>query len=486
MSLRRRLLLTLAPIFIAGLIAVDIATYVSLQSFLVSKVDQQILSVHMSVSAYLTSDSVFGRGPQPGPTDNFPPGTFGEIVSASGKVVVAPHDFAGPGGEDATSTLKLPSSLTPQTFLTAQGSSPGDGFRVYIDSVPNDSNGDLLIVALPLDDTAATLGQLLVLELIAGGVITVIILVATWLIVRRGLRPLDRMGRTARIAATDLSQRVEPTQESSEVGRLGLAINAMLSQLEAAFAERAANEQRLRHFVSDASHELRTPLTSMRGYAELLRRNPEMSEQDVILATRRIEEEARRMGILVDDLLLLARLDQGRPLERVPVDLDAMVLDACADARVADPTRVVTARIEAPAQVIGDDLRLRQVLANLVRNAVVHTPPGTPIEVTLGVQGDSAVIEVVDHGPGIRPDHAHRIFERFHRADPERSGDQGGSGLGLSIAAAVVAAHGGRIDLAATPGGGATFRIELPASSAAVPQPHAATPGAEASDRPAA
>jgi two-component system OmpR family sensor kinase len=474
MSLRRRLLLTLAPLFIAGLVAVDIATYVSLQSFLVSKVDEQILSVHMTVGNYLTSDSGFGPGPQQGPGINVPPGTFGEIVSPTGKVL-AQHDFPGPTpvGDGATTTLALPASLTPQTYLTAQGTSHGDGFRVYVDSAPHDTNGDLLIVALPLDDTAATLSQLLVLELIAGGVITVIILVATWLIVRRGLRPLDRMGRTARIAATDLSQRVEPTQESTEVGRLGLAINAMLSQLEAAFAERAANEQRLRHFVSDASHELRTPLTSMRGYAELLRRNPVMSEQDVMLATRRIEEEARRMGILVDDLLLLARLDQGRPLERVPVELDAMVLDACADARVADPTRVVTARIEAPAQVIGDDLRLRQVLANLVRNAVVHTPPGTPIEVTLGVQGDSAVIEVVDHGPGIRPDHAQRIFERFHRADPARSGDQGGSGLGLSIAAAVVAAHGGRIDVRGTAGGGATFRIELPArpGTAAAPRP---------------
>ena len=486
MSLRRRLLLTLAPVFIAGLIAVDIATYLSLKSFLISKVDEQIVSVHMSVSAYLTSDNPFGRGPQPGPTDNFPPGTFGEIVSGSGKVVVAPHDFPGPGGEDATSTLTLPSSLTAQTFLTAQGSSPGDGFRVYVDSVPNDSNGDLLIVALPLDDTAATLAQLLILELVAGGVITVIILVATWLIVRRGLRPLDRMGRTARIAATDLSQRVEPTQESTEVGRLGLAINAMLSQLEAAFAERAANEQRLRHFVSDASHELRTPLTSMRGYAELLRRNPEMSEEDVVLATRRIEEEARRMGILVDDLLLLARLDQGRPLERVPVDLGAIVLDACADARVADPARRVTARIDAPAQVIGDDLRLRQVLANLVRNAIVHTPPGTPIEVDLGLSGTRAVIDVVDHGAGIRPDHAQRIFERFHRADPARSGDQGGSGLGLSIAAAVVAAHGGRLDVRDTAGGGATFRIELPARTGTATSPPAVVPPTAETGQPVA
>ena len=168
------------------------------------------------------------------------------------------------------------------------------------------------------------------------------------------------------------------------------------------------------------------------------------------------------MGVLVDDLLLLARLDQGRPLERVPVHLGPIVLDACADARVADPARAVTARVDGPVAVVGDDLRLRQVLANLVRNALVHTPPGTPIEIQLGTDGDTAVIEVVDHGPGILPDHAQRIFERFHRADPGRSGDQGGSGLGLSIAAAVVVAHGGQISVQDTAGGGATFRIELP------------------------
>jgi two-component system OmpR family sensor kinase len=468
MSLRRRLLLTLAPLFIAGLIAVDIATYISLQSFLVSKVDDQILSVHSTVFDDLTAgDGGIGHGPpQQGSTALLPPGTFGEIVSPTG-AVLAQRDWPGPvpAGDDATSTLALPSSLTPHTFLTAQDGSDVDGFRVYVDSVQHDNNGDLLIVALPLDDTAATLSQLLVLELVAGGVITLVILVATWLVVRRGLRPLDRMGRTARVAATDLSQRVEPTSETTEVGRLGLAINDMLGQLETAFAERAANEQRLRHFVSDASHELRTPLTSMRGYAELLRRNPVMSEEDVLLATRRIEEETRRMGVLVDDLLLLARLDQGRPLERAPTDLTAIVLDACADARVVDPARTVTARVDGPVQVIGDDLRLRQVLANLVRNALVHTAPGTPIEVHLGVDGATAVIEVIDHGPGILPDHAQRIFERFHRADPGRSGDQGGSGLGLSIAAAVVAAHGGRIEVHDTPGGGATFRIELPATA---------------------
>ena len=387
-------------------------------------------------------------------------------------------DFPGAGSDDATTSLALPSSLTVGDYLTVRGTGAGSdaSFRVYVDTVQQGGGsnggsyaGELLVVALPLDDVNATLGQLLLLELVAGAAITIVILVATWFIVRGGLRPLNRMGRTARAAASDLSQRVEPATENTEVGRLGLAINAMLSQLEAAFTERAANEQRLRHFVSDASHELRTPLTSIGGYAELLRRNPTMTEHDVALATRRIEEESRRMGVLVDDLLLLARLDQGRPLERAPVDLAALVTDACADARAADPSRVVTARVAGPVTVVGDDMRLRQVLGNVVRNALVHTPPGTPLEVALDVEGGNAVIEVIDHGPGIPPEHAQRIFERFHRSDPGRSGDQGGSGLGLSITAAVVAAHGGSIRVGETAGGGATFRIELPTTAEAPP-----------------
>jgi two-component system, OmpR family, sensor kinase len=465
MSLRRRLLLTLAPIFIAGLIAVDIATYVSLQSFLVSKVDQQILSIHMTVAAYLTSDGGFGQGPQPGPSVNLPPGTFGEIVTPAGTVVNNQvKDFPGPApvGDDATTTIALPSSLTPQTFLTAQGTNHGDGFRVYVDTASQSGNGDLLIVALPLDDTAATLGQLLVLELIAGGVITVIILVATWLIVRRGLRPLDRMGRTARIAATDLSQRVEPTQESSEVGRLGLAINAMLSQLETAFAERAANEQRLRHFVSDASHELRTPLTSIRGYSEMLRRGAGESPSDAELARRRIEEESVRMSTLVDDMLLIARLDQGRPLERKPVDLQSIAADTAADARAVAPKREITMTAPGPVVVEGDDLRLRQVLGNLVRNALVHTPQASAIEISVSTVDSVGRMSVADHGPGLQPDEMERIFEPFFRADPSRSRDSGGAGLGLSIVNAVVTAHGGHVRVKETSGGGATFEVELP------------------------
>jgi two-component system OmpR family sensor kinase len=475
MSLRRRLLLTLAPLFILGLIAVDVATYLSLRSFLVGRVDQQLVTAHPTVEAYLLRGG-FGGGRGGGPGGDFPAGTYGVIVTTAGTVVVPSHTFSnGPTASAAApvlpSTLPAGSQDHPAVF-DAPGTGGVSGYRVLTETIPVTSGAaPVLVVAIPLDDVTSTLSQVLLLELVTTAGVTLIVLLVVWLIVRRGLRPLEDMGTTARIAATDLSRRVEPAQEGTEVGRLGLAINAMLAQLEASFAERDRNEQRLRHFVSDASHELRTPLTSMRGYAELLRRNPVMSEEDVMLATRRIEEETRRMGVLVDDLLLLARLDQGRPLERTPVDLGALVTDACADARATDPDREVTARIDTPAEVIGDDMRLRQVVGNVVRNALVHTPPGTPVEVTLHADTAIAVLEVIDHGPGIPAENAGAIFERFHRVDPERSGDQGGSGLGLSIVAAVVAAHSGRIEVRETPGGGATFHIELPIGALAPPPP---------------
>ena len=476
MSLRLRLLLILAPLFVLGLVVADVATYTSLQPFLVSRIDQQILAGHQGVEFAL--EQVFGgrpRGPGPGDFGSLPQNTYARLTLADG-TVISGHPFAF-NQEGTTGKPTLPSTLQPGTadhpnFLTVPGTGGVDHYRVYVDASPD---GGTLVVAVPLDDVDSTLRHLVLLEAGVTGGVTVILVVLTWLVVRRGLRPLERMGATARsiVAETDLSRRVAPSTDRTEVGRLGLALNTMLSQLEAAFAERAGNEQRLRHFISDASHELRTPLTSMQGYAELIQRNPDMEREDMLLAMRRMEEETLRMGILVDDLLLLARLDQGRPLEQSPVDLDALVRDACADARVADPQRSIAAQVRAPLVVTGDAMRLRQVLGNIVRNALVHTPAGTPIEVELRPEGGRAVIEVVDHGRGIPAGHAQRIFERFHRAEPGRSGDRGGSGLGLSIAAAVVAAHGGSIAVHDTPGGGATFRIELPLR-AGVPAP--ATP----------
>jgi two-component system, OmpR family, sensor kinase len=472
MSLRLRLLLILAPLFVLGLVVADVATYTSLQSFLVSREDDQILSGHQGVEGALLGGGRDGRfgGGGPGGFASLPQTTWAEVLASDGTVVVSGHPFAFDQTQAAGHPV-LPGSLQPGTvdhpnFQTVPGTGGVDHYRVYVDTVPG---GGTLVVAVPLDEIESTLQRLVLLEIGVTGGVTVILVTLTWLMVRRGLRPLERMGATARsiVAETDLSRRVTPSTERTEVGRLGLALNTMLTQLEGAFAERAANEQRLRHFISDASHELRTPLTSVQGYAELIQRNPEMERADMLLAMRRMEEETVRMGILVDDLLLLARLDQGRPLEQASVDLDALVADACADARVADPQRGVTADIRAPLVVTGDQMRLRQVLGNIVRNALVHTPPGTPIEVELRPENGRAVIEVVDHGGGIPAGHSQRIFERFHRAEPGRSGDQGGSGLGLSIAAAVVAAHGGTIAVRDTPGGGATFRIELPLRASA-------------------
>lgn len=470
LSLRFKLLLALVPLFVLGLAAANIGTYASLQTFLLTRTDQQILAAHQSVGNFLTGQSGGSRGGGPGPPPGggsaaaFPQNTYGQLRSATG-TVIKEQTFGFGQLDDARPVL--PANLKPGTkqspnLLTVNGTEGISRYRVSVDTA-DDPAGDILIVAIPLDDVDATLNGLVGFELAISAGVTLVLAIATWLIVRRSLRPLVEMGKTARsIAASELHQRVEPATEKTEVGRLGLALNTMLEQLEAAFAARAASEERLRQFVSDASHELRTPLTSMRGYAELLRSHPEMAPKEMSAAAGRIEDESRRLGVLVEDLLLLARLDQGRALERNRVDLEALVTDSSADARVADGGRTISARVNAPLVVVGDESRLRQVLSNLLRNALVHTPPGTPIEVVLKPEGKLAVIEVVDHGPGIPPDDAERIFERFHRADPEQSRDRGGSGLGLSIAAAVVGAHHGRISVVPTPGGGATFRIELP------------------------
>ena len=468
MSLRLRLLLTLAPLFILGLAAADAGTYAALQTSLLQGVDKQLAAINDGVMHVLENPG--GQGPPVGDGgigqgNSFPAGTFGEIVGPSG--VLTSGEVYGSAVVPAPSSYpNLSAGIYKDStaILTVSGTGTWESYRVYV--TDTGQPGTALIVAVPLDGVNTTLSTLLLFEIAISSGITIIVLVVTWLLVRRGMRPLERMGATARSIATGgLGRRVTPSNERTEVGRLGLALNGMLSQIERAFAERDVTEQKLRHFVSDASHELRTPLTSMRGYAELLQRNPDMTRDDVLLAVRRIEDETRRMGLLVDDLLLLARLDQGRPLDRAPVDLTSMVNDAVSDARAADPGRAVIARIEAPIVVTGDDLRLRQAVANLVRNALVHTPAGSPVEVGLQAQNGHAEIDIIDHGPGVPAAQRERIFERFHRADPLRSRDQGGSGLGLSIATAVVTAHGGKISVTDTPGGGATFRIELPSAT---------------------
>jgi two-component system OmpR family sensor kinase len=315
---------------------------------------------------------------------------------------------------------------------------------------------------------------------------------AAWWIVRSSLRPLEEVETTAEaIAAGDLTQRVPHRDPRTEVGRLSTALNTMLGQIEAAFEARRvteqsarASEERMRRFVADASHELRTPLTSIRGFSELYRQGAVEDDAALARVMRRIEDEATRMGLLVEDLLLLARLDQQRPLEAKPVDLVPLVRDSVLDARAASQGHDIRLAVDAvpdSATVIGDELRLRQVMANLIGNAIRHTPAGTVVVVGLEQDGDEhVVLEVRDDGPGIAEEDVGRVFERFYRADPSRTrvgangSTSGGSGLGLSIVSALVAAHGGQVEVESTPGSGATFRVSLPSSKPALTTaPHA-------------
>jgi len=339
--------------------------------------------------------------------------------------------------------------------------------------------------------------------LIDAGVSTLVLILiglAAAIVVRLGLRPLTRMENTAAmIAGGDLSRRVESTDPHTEAGRLGIALNAMLGEIEAALAARTASEQRLRQFLADASHELRTPLTSIQGFAELYRRGGARPGPGLDEAMGRIESEVARMVLLVGDLMLLARMDEERPLERHPVDLLEVAADAVRDAHVRVPTRFVglgalddSYDTFEPVTVLADEPRLRQVVTNLVANALQHTPDDARVEVRVGrpaptgTAGEGtgapvaavgeplppgqplAALEVVDTGPGMPPAAAGRAFERLYRADPSRSRSHGGAGLGLSIVAAIVRAHGGRVELWTAAGQGARFRVLLPAQPLSV------------------
>jgi two-component system OmpR family sensor kinase len=288
--------------------------------------------------------------------------------------------------------------------------------------------------------------------------------IAAWAIVRVGLLPLDRMGHTAgAIAGGDLSHRVESTDPRTEVGRLGIALNAMLDRLESAFSQREASEDRLRRFIADASHELRTPLASIRGYAELFRMGAASDPAETARAMQRIEEEATRMGVLVEDLLTLARLDQLPEVPHTEVDLATLARDAVDDARAVAPDREIDVQSDR-AEVLGEAHQLRQVLGNLLRNALVHTPDGTPIEVTVEREGRDARLTVRDHGPGLPTADSDALFERFWRAEGGRERGRAGAGLGLAIVAAIVDAHDGRVEAVNAPGGGAAFIVHLPLS----------------------
>jgi two-component system, OmpR family, sensor kinase len=457
MSLRARLLAGLLALAAAGLTVSAGAVYAATGTFLRQRIDQQLLDSRRPVLNELAQGERFLRR-LPSGRSVIPTGTYGELRRSDGPV----FRYRDPDGPNP----KLPQqSPAGERFLTVGSDEPGLSYRVQ--STPLEGDSGTLLVAFPLNEVNQTLHRLLLTEgVVAAAVLGLLAGLALW-VVRLGLRPLDHIAEVAgAIAAGDLSQRVAPAESRTEIGRLGLALNAMLAQIEDAFGQRRASEERLRRFVADASHELRTPLTAIRGYSELFRRGAAERPEDLARAMRRIEDEATRMGVLVDDLLLLARLDQGRPLELRPVDLVPLAADAIGDLQAVDATRPV--RFDHPTTLIvaGDEARLRQVVGNLVGNATQHTPVGTPVHVSLLQHEDRAILQVADEGPGIPPEAREQIFERFYRADPARARTTGGSGLGLSIVAAIAAAHGGSARAGDRAGGpGACFTVELPIPS---------------------
>ncbi|MGK2877578.1 MAG: sensor histidine kinase [Solirubrobacterales bacterium] len=484
-SLRGRLVAILLLVSLGGMIVLAAVTFAEQRSYLYEKLDRQVQSGLVTAGPVLAfaqqsgSGSCQGSSPDSGPFGRdgdehgrreggpggpggfaLPPGTYAAFIDSSG-AIVASCSF-GYERSDSAAVPDLSSvglSGEPQTV----GSSGPETteFRVAARTAPT---GERIVVAVPLNDTRQTINRLLLVETIVILFALLVLGVAAWLLVGIGLRPLDRMGRTAdAIAGGDISHRVEPADERSEIGRLGLALNRMLERLEGAFKEREAGEKRLRQFLADASHELRTPLVSIRGYSELYRLGATKEEDEVDRSMERIEQEAARMGVLVEDMLTLARLDETHDNTFTSVDVSEIAANAVRDAEVAAPDRRFTLESDGAQQISGDSHQLQQVLANLLRNAIVHTPDGTPIEVSVARSGDDVRIDIRDHGPGLPDGAGAQIFERFWRSETGRERGKAGSGLGLSIVAGIVEAHGGRVHAKnADDGSGAIFSVWLP------------------------
>jgi len=469
--LRVKLVAALTALVALALGVTGFAAATALRGYLVDRLDANLAA------------SVAGRGPGNAPPDDDHdhgvrrPDEYSVQVSGADGAVLQPFSFTRPNTAPP-SLPKLTAALVSQhdrkPFTVA---ARGEDKRWRVLLLPASLPGGTMVnlaVAAPMSDVDSTVRQLEQLELAIGAVVLLCFAGLGYGAVRSSLRPLVEVERTAEaIAGGDFSQRVAESDPRTEVGRLSRSLNGMLGQIEEAFeaqrrseAEARTSEERMRRFVADASHELRTPLTSIRGFAELHRQGAVSGPGELDRVLKRVEDEAARMGLLVDDLLLLARLDQQRPLVHEPVDLLDLARDATHDAAAVAPDRAVELEVtgDGVPVVMGDDARLRQVFANLLANAVTHTPAGSPIRVRLGADNSSgmAAVEVVDSGPGLSAEQSARVFERFYRVDASRTRAHGGSGLGLSIVAALVAAHGGRVEVDSAPGAGATFRVLLP------------------------
>jgi two-component system OmpR family sensor kinase len=461
-SLRARLL---AGMLVVSFVLVAVAFIVArtTEANLVDRVDQQLVSAGTQAAPTVGTSVGTAAGAFIPPTSVY----LARIENGEIRVVMQPNVVADGAGAPKVTVDEAVAAARAGDAFTVSSTSGAGRYRVLAMRV----SGAVNVVGISLRDVDATMSRLRWVLFAAIAIVIGILGVVVFWVLRLGVRPLKRMTKTAgAIAAGDLSERVPAEAEGTEARELGDALNAMLTTIEGAFAERAASEARLRQFVADASHELRTPVTTIRGYAELYRHGGLAEPTDLEQAMRRTEQESVRMGSLVDDLLLLTRLDEGRPLAREVVDLGVLGVDAAADARAVAPDRVVTTDVAADVTVEGDEDRLRQVVGNLVGNALVHTPAGTPVSVRVHNGSGRAVVEVHDEGPGMTPEVVDRAFERFSRADASRSRHVGGAGLGLAIVRAIVVAHDGTVTLESAPGAGTTVRVDLPRFAAASPR----------------
>ncbi len=463
-----------------ALVVISLASSTLLNRYLVARVDNQLKASTSSIAqTVLRGDFSPDTLARANPTTSY----FFEVVSSDGQLFPVSVNRYGAQPLSPPRMPSLTDNFVAQNSgrsFTVDSQSGGMHWRVFLLDLPGEAS---LAVAVPLDDVASTVNRLIAIDAIAGFIVLITLAIVGYFMIRSSLRRLVEVEHTAKaIAAGDLSRRVMVTDPYTEVGRLGTSLNTMLGQIEYAFhaqeqseMQARASEERMRRFVADAGHELRTPLTSVRGFAELYRMGAVSDPAELSRLMKRIEDEARRMGLLVEDLLLLARLDQQRPLERRPVDLLSLASDAVADLHALHPERtlrLVHDGASEPPVVIGDEGRLRQVLGNLLANAFAHTPDGTTVTVALGVEaGTYASLAVADNGPGLRPEDAARVFERFFRADPSRVRQTGGSGLGLSIVSALVAAHDGTVEVDSALGVGTTFTVRLPLASPFADEP---------------
>jgi two-component system OmpR family sensor kinase len=466
-SLRGRLLLAVGAVALLALLTADVATYSSLKNFLYNRVDQSLDSAQAPLANRIGDHGPRDGGGPPFEVARFAPGTFVELRAADGTVAFsAPARFRG--GEQYTPSVPNPLDLGTATskYLTVDSNeNGGPQFRVRASTLPD---GSQLLVAVPLDDTVATLNRLVVVEIAVTVAALLAAAVLGWWLVRVGLHPLQDVEATAdAIAEGDLDRRVPGDDAKTEVGHLARAFNTMVERIQQAFSARDATEARLRRFVADASHELRTPVAAVSAYAELFERGANVRPDDLARVMTGIRAETARMGELVEDLLLLARLDEGRPLERERVELVTVAAQAIDASRAVGPEWPAQLDAAEPVEVVGDGARLRQVFDNLLGNVRAHTPRGTATVVRVYRDGGDAVIDVADNGPGLDPEQAARVFERFYRVDPSRSRDHGGAGLGLSIVAAIVGAHGGSVRVGSEPTHpGAVFTVRIPIAPA--------------------